>query len=102
MSDLDEIPVMDVPGFGRRPVMQVFGPNEQLPLGPARYLVTKDGSAYRVPFDIRDLGPSRIDVLHFAIDTALMKLDDYLKVDGAHRQDFRLIAAVRALRDVRE
>jgi hypothetical protein len=48
---------MDVPGFGRWPVMSVVPAGEAIPPVPDneehRYLVTKDGAAYRVPLDAR-------------------------------------------------
>jgi hypothetical protein len=97
-----DVPVMDVPGFGIRPVLQVYEADEDLPSGPARYLVARDGRAFRVPFEDNDLGPTRVDVLYAAIDTALMKLDEYLAQDGAHSSDFRLNAAVKVLRSARE
>lgn len=50
----DEAPVMDVPGYGRYPVLRVYAPNEALPCDndeTLRFLVTKDGTSYQVPLD---------------------------------------------------
>jgi len=50
-------PVIEVPGFGLWPVLKIYSPNEQLPEGEARYLITENGAAYQVPFDAKEVEP---------------------------------------------
>jgi hypothetical protein len=50
----DEIPEMDVPGFGVHRVLRVYEADEELPTTEdetLRFLVTKDGKAYQVPVE---------------------------------------------------
>lgn len=45
---------MDVPGWGKRWVSAVYMPNEKLPSADdfsGKFLVTKDGTAYQVPWE---------------------------------------------------